>query len=153
MYTVFPLLTDGQQIWEVEATVDRDKTQTVSQLPLICTDTCISAWCSSIMLHKRWCTFCTLFGTVTNTHHQNRKQNTKPMTTLCRLAQHAIVISWEGNFGTDYDLIYTSERSGSVRLSVSIWQSVIFFSVVSQSPSRTCCLLRSLHIETGPFPT
>lgn len=28
--TVFLLISDGQQIWEVEATVDRDKTQAVS---------------------------------------------------------------------------------------------------------------------------
>lgn len=32
--TAFLLFSDGQQIWEVEATVDRDKTQAVRYLPL-----------------------------------------------------------------------------------------------------------------------
>lgn len=41
----------------------------------------------------------------------------------------------------------------SLRLSVSIWQCVIFFYVVAQSLSRTCCSSKSLRIETGPFPT
>lgn len=36
--SVFPLLSDGKQIWEVEATVDRDKTQAVSGLPLTFTN-------------------------------------------------------------------------------------------------------------------